>query len=138
LVLRTTSNLGKLLVKHEKRELGHSHYTFKKLVSLWINSFTNFSIIPLRISTGMGFLFAILGFLIGIEMIVERLTSPNLPVGYALLVFLVTVFAGTQLIAIGMMGEYLGRMFISQNRKPQYSIRKAFEQTSPRGDHGKK
>lgn len=127
LILGVTSNIGTLQVEHCTRGHGKSNYSLKKLISLWINSFTNFSVLPLRLSTGIGFIFAALGFFVAIEMIVEKILNPSLPVGYAFLVFLVTIFAGTQLIAIGMAGEYIGRMFLSQNKKPQYSIRKAFE-----------
>jgi glycosyltransferase involved in cell wall biosynthesis len=138
LVLRTTSNIGKLQVEHCPRKQGKSGYSLKKLVSLWINTFTNFSIIPLRISTAMGFISAAIGFFFAIEMIIERILNPALPVGYALLVVLVTIFAGTQLIAIGMVGEYLGRMFLYQNKKPQFSIRKSYHNSSAVQDNGKK
>ena len=138
LILRTTSNIGRLRVRHGERLRGKSGYTFRKLVSLWLTSFTNFSVIPLRISTTVGFAFAVLGFIVGIEMVIEKIMEPTLPVGYALLVFLITVFAGTQLIAIGMVGEYIGRMFLCQNKKPQYSIRKAYERSSVDADNGKK
>ena len=134
LILRATSNIGKLQVQHNERIKGKSGYSFRKLVSLWLTSFTSFSIIPLRISTIVGFAFAVVSFIIGIEIVIERIMNPSLPVGYALLVFLITIFAGTQLIAIGVIGEYIGRMFICQNKKPQYSIRRTFENTF--GDRG--
>ena len=129
LVLRTTSKIGTVEVEHNERTQGRSGYTLKKLVSLWLNMFTNFSILPLRVATGIGFAFAGLGFLLGIEMIVEKIVNPSMPVGYAFLLFIVTVFAGTQLVAIGMVGEYIGRIFLQQNGKPQFTIRKAFEST---------
>jgi glycosyltransferase involved in cell wall biosynthesis len=137
LILRTTSTIGTLKVEHSERACGTSGYTIKKLVSLWMNMFTNFSIIPLRISMGIGFGFAAIGFIIGLEIVIEKISNPSLPVGYALLVFLVTVFAATQLMAIGMVGEYLGRMFQHQNKKPQYSIRKAYDSAVESDFHGK-
>jgi polyisoprenyl-phosphate glycosyltransferase len=91
--------------------------------------FTNFSILPLRLAMAMGFMFAGLGFLIGIEMIIEKLVNPSIPIGYAFLIFIVTIFAGTQLVAIGMVGEYLGRMFLHLNKKPQFAIRRSFDGT---------
>ncbi|MGA2507917.1 MAG: glycosyltransferase family 2 protein [Chitinispirillaceae bacterium] len=127
LILRTTSNIGTCKVVHHKRLHGKSGYTVKKLFSLWLNMFTNFSILPLRVATWAGFAFAALGFLSGIETILEKILNPELPVGYAFLIFLITVFAGVQLIAIGMVGEYLGRIFVYQNKTPPYSIRKKFE-----------
>ncbi|MBN1129028.1 MAG: glycosyltransferase family 2 protein [Chitinispirillaceae bacterium] len=127
LILRTTSNIGVVTVDHEQRREGRSGYTLKKLVSLWLTMFTNFSILPLRVATGIGFAFAGVGFIIGIQAIVEKLMNPSMPVGYTFMVVIVTVFAGIQLLAIGMAGEYIGRMFLQQNGKPQYTIRTSFE-----------
>jgi glycosyltransferase involved in cell wall biosynthesis len=138
LILRTTSNIGKLQVQHSERIQGKSGYTFRKLVSLWLTSFTNFSIIPLRISTIVGFALAIVSFIIGIEIVVEKIMNPLLPVGYALLVLLITTFAGTQLISIGIVGEYVGRMFLCQNKKPQFSIRRTYENTFEDRGNGEK
>ena len=127
LILRTTENIGKIQVKHDERKTGKSGYTFRKLVSLWLNMFTNFSILPLRITMLIGLLFALLGLLVGVLTIYEKLTNPNLPIGYASIIVFIAIFSGIQLIAIGMLGEYLGRIFLSQNKKPQYLIRKRYE-----------
>ena len=67
--------------------LGTSGYTLKKLVSLLLAMFTNFSVLPLRIATGIGFLFALLSFGIGVEILIERLVNPSLPPGYSLTLF---------------------------------------------------
>lgn len=127
LILRTTSNIGKIQVMHHQRVDGRSNYTLKKLIRLWMNMFTNFSILPLRVAIIMGFLFAMIGIILGIWTVIEKIDNPDLPLGYASIIVAISVFSGTQLIAIGMLGEYLGRMFLSQNKKPQYSIRKRFE-----------
>jgi glycosyltransferase involved in cell wall biosynthesis len=129
LVLRSTNHIGKIEVVHEERVAGKSGYTFKKLFALWVNSFINFSIMPLRIMTIAGFVFAALAFLLGIEIIFERIFNwnPLMPTGYAMLAVLLSFFSGVQLIAIGLAGEYLGRMFLFQNKKPQYVIRKRVE-----------
>jgi glycosyltransferase involved in cell wall biosynthesis len=127
LILRTTNNIGKIQVAHEKRAAGHSNYTLTKLVGLWLNMFTNFSILPLRIAIIVGFSFALLGVVLGIYTVIERINNPGVPVGYSALMVAISVFSGIQLISIGMLGEYLGRMFLSQNKKPQYSIRKRYE-----------
>ncbi|HAH22370.1 MAG TPA: glycosyltransferase [Prolixibacteraceae bacterium] len=133
LILRTTSNIGKIEVSHNIREEGKSNYTLSKLVSLWMNMFTNFSILPLRLSILAGFIFSIIGFLIGIDAIIEKIYNPQVPLGYTFLVVVISIYAGVQLIAIGMVGEYLGRLFMSQNKKPQYSIRKSFNLRTPDG-----
>lgn len=127
LILRTTSNIGKIKVEHNKRLVGRSNYTLRKLVSLWLNMFTNFSILPLRLSIILGFVFSIIGFVIGIYAFIEKIRNPSVPLGYTSLIFVISIYAGIQLIAIGMAGEYLGRLFLSQNKKPQYSIRKYFK-----------
>ena len=127
LILRTTSNIGKLKVIHNERHAGKSNYTLRKLISLWLNMFTNFSIIPLRLSIIFGFLFSFIGFIIGIYAMVEKIFNPHVPLGYTSIVVIISIYAGIQLLAIGMVGEYLGRLFISNNRKPQYSIRKTFK-----------
>jgi len=128
LILRSTSNIGKIKVSHTERQIGKSNYTLKKLVSLWMNMFTNFSILPLRISIILGFIFSIIGFLIGIDAVIEKIYNPNVPQGYTFIVIIISFYAGIQLIAIGMVGEYLGRIFMAHNKKPQYSIRKSFNE----------
>lgn len=127
LILRTTSNIGKIKVIHSERKVGRSNYTLKKLISLWLNMFTNFSILPLRFSVYLGFLFSLFGFLIGLYATVEKLLNPNVPHGYTFIIVAISIFAGIQLIAVGMVGEYIGRLFMSQNKKPQYSIRKSLK-----------
>ena len=127
LILRVTNNIGTIEVKHNKRKSGQSGYTFKKLISLWLNMFTNFSILPLRISIIIGFIFAVIGFLIGIQTIIEKYFNPGIPIGYPSIIIIIAIFSGIQLIAIGMIGEYLGRIFLSQNKKPQYSISKKYK-----------
>lgn len=126
LILRATSKIGKIEVAHAARETGKSGYTLMKLMSLWSNMFVNFSVLPLRVTTMIGFIFSGFGFILGIVAVVEKFVNPELPAGYTLLVTAVTIFSGIQLIAVGMLGEYLGRMFLSQNRTPQYTIRESF------------
>jgi undecaprenyl-phosphate 4-deoxy-4-formamido-L-arabinose transferase len=128
LILRRTSNIGKIKVSHTERQLGKSNYTLRKLISLWLNMFTNFSILPLRISIILGFIFSFIGFIISIDAIIEKIFNPHLPQGYTFIVIIISFYAGIQLIAIGMVGEYLGRLFMAHNKKPQYSIRKSFNE----------
>ncbi len=127
LILRTTSNIGKIKVKHKIRKEGKSGYNLYKLISLWLSMFTNFSILPLRISIFMGFIFALIGFVFGIIVIYWKISEPSIPLGYASTLVVVSLFGGIQLMAIGMLGEYIGRVFLSLNKQPQFSIRKRFE-----------
>ncbi|MBM3145127.1 MAG: glycosyltransferase family 2 protein [Chloroflexi bacterium] len=126
LVLRTSESIGKLKVQHDPRKEGKSGYTLRKLVSLWLNMFTSFSVIPLRFATLLGFLFAGVGFIMGVVSVIERFLNPGLPAGYTFMFVFFAVISGIQLIAIGMLGEYIGRIFISINKGPQYTIRKAY------------
>lgn len=132
LVLQVTDNIGTVLVEHQKREEGRSNYTLKKLVSLWLNMFTNFSIIPLRISIIFGFIVAFFGFVYGAFALIERILNPNLVTGWASLIVSISIFSGIQLIAIGSIGEYIGRIFLAQNKKPQFTVKKKYAKTGQR------
>ena len=123
LVLRTTKNIVNVDVTHRKREVGESGYTLSKLFALWINGFTAFSIKPLRIATLSGFLFALLGFLYGIYTVIKKFVYPVAPMGFAALMSAVMFIGGMLMLMLGMIGEYLGRLYISQNKNPQYVIR---------------
>ncbi len=123
LVLRTTRNIVNVDVTHRKREIGESGYTLGKLFALWINGFTAFSIKPLRIATFSGVTFAILGFIYGIYTIIKKFVNPDVPVGFSALMSAVIFIGGMLMLMMGMMGEYLGRLYISQNKNPQYVIR---------------
>ena len=123
LIMRTTSNIGTLETKHKTRISGKSGYTFKKLFGIWLNMFTNFSVLPLRIASFLGFLFALVGMLIGSFTLYERFFNPHLPMGWATIAVLCSILAGVQLMALGMIGEYLGRMFMGMNRQPQFVVR---------------
>ena len=85
--------------------------------------FTNFSILPLRVAIIAGFIFSLFGLLFGAQTILEKYSNPDLPAGYASMITMFALFSGIQLIAIGMVGEYLGRISLSQNKKPQFTIR---------------
>lgn len=126
LVLRTTKNIVNVDVNHRKREVGNSGYTFSKLMKLWINGFTAFSIKPLRIATLSGSIFALIGFLYGVYTIIKKIVYPNLEgytYGFAALMSAVVFMGGALMLMLGMVGEYIGRIYISQNKNPQFVIR---------------
>ncbi|MCH5342765.1 MAG: glycosyltransferase family 2 protein [Acetatifactor sp.] len=123
LVLRTTKNITNVSVTHREREEGTSGYTLKKLLNLWFNGFTAFSVKPLRIATAVGGSFAVAGFLYGIYTIIKRLVNPEVPIGFSSLMAAVVFFGGMIMIMLGMIGEYIGRIYISMNNSPQYVIR---------------
>ena len=123
LVLRATKNITNVLVNHREREEGASGYTIKKLLSLWFNGFTAFSVIPLRIATCLGCASAGAGFLYGLYTIVKRLINPDVPMGFSALMAALVFFGGMIMIMLGLIGEYIGRIYISMNNSPQYVIR---------------
>ncbi|WP_457619047.1 glycosyltransferase family 2 protein [Lutibacter sp.] len=124
LILRFTRNYSTVLVKHNAREEGKSGYTIHKLISLWLNMFTNFSILPLRIATILGFVVAILGLLAAIVFILQKLQNPALPAGWTSIIVTLLMISGVQLFTIGMLGEYLGRLFLKDNGNPQFVVRR--------------
>ncbi len=123
LVLRATKNITNVTVQHRDREEGNSGYTLKKLLSLWFNGFTAFSVKPLRIATAVGVFSACVGFLYGIYTIVKRLINPAVPMGFSALMAALVFFGGMIMIMLGLIGEYIGRIYISMNNSPQYVIR---------------
>ena len=130
LILRATSNIGAIETKHSPRASGKSGYTIRKLLRLWLNMFTNFSVLPLRIASIVGFLFAIIGIMVGLFTLYERMLNPNLPIGWATIAVLCSVLGGVQLMALGMVGEYLGRLFMGINRQPQFVIKEIHQKRS--------
>ena len=88
--------------------------------------FTNFSVVPLRFATVMGMVFAMIGIGLGVFIFYEKMVKPGIPIGWASTIFTISVFAGVQLMAIGLLGEYLGRAFILLGKKPQFTVRKSF------------
>jgi glycosyltransferase involved in cell wall biosynthesis len=122
LLLQVTQNIGSLLVTHLPRAVGRSNYTMRRLIRLWMSMFVNFSVMPLRISTLTGFALSAFGALGGIGAIIEALFFEP-PAGWASLMAAVLLLSGVQLVILGIVGEYLGRLYLTANRKPQSVIR---------------
>lgn len=123
LVLRATKNITNVMVHHREREEGTSGYTLKKLMGLWFNGFTAFSVKPLRIATAIGGTCAGMGFLYGLYTIIKRLVNPNVPMGFSSTMAAIVFFGGMIMIMLGLIGEYVGRIYISLNNSPQYVVR---------------
>lgn len=125
LVLRSTKNIVNVDVTHRSREVGESGYTLGKLLGLWFNGFTAFSVKPLRIATATGATAAIAGFLYGIYTIIKKLVikPDGLVTGFSALMSVTVFMGGLILLMMGLIGEYIGRMYVSMNNSPQYVIR---------------
>ena len=122
LILQVTHDIGRLKVRHLPRAVGRSNYTLRRLMRLWMSMFVNFSVMPLRVSTLTGFLLSGIGALGGAMAIAEALLySP--PAGWASLMAAVLLLSGVQLVMLGIIGEYLGRLYLTVNGKPQSVIR---------------
>lgn len=123
LVLRATKNITNVKVNHREREEGSSGYTLKKLMGLWFNGFTAFSVKPLRIATCVGVFSAFVGFVYGVYTILKKFINPDVPMGFSSIMAALVFFGGMIMILLGLIGEYIGRIYISLNNSPQYVIR---------------
>jgi undecaprenyl-phosphate 4-deoxy-4-formamido-L-arabinose transferase len=123
LILQVTQRIGSLEVRHEERHAGASGYTLRRLVRLWLSAWVNFSVLPLRVATVLGLCMALCGLLaFGVlAWLWFRDIGPNYGFGWIMGGLL--VFSGTQLVLLGLIGEYIGRMFLTLNRRPQSVVR---------------
>lgn len=122
LIFQVTQNVGSLVVQHYARAEGQSNYTITKLVRLFLSMLLNFSVIPLRIGTVVGVLMALIGLIIFAWVVVEALLLDT-PRGWASMMAVFVTVSGFQLMMLGIIGEYLGRLFLTNNQKPQYVVR---------------
>lgn len=123
LLVQATHNIGSIQLEQGERVSGKSGYTIKKLLSLWLNGFTAFSVKPLRISASVGILCAILGFLTGAVTVIRKLVYPDVLAGYTTTLAVLLFIGGIIMMSLGLIGEYVGRIYLSINNKPQYVIR---------------
>lgn len=123
IILRITQNVGNLDVEQRGRKSGSSGYTLKKLLRLWMNGFTAFSIKPLRIATGTGALLALLGILTAVVTIIRKLTIPGILAGWSSTMAAILLVGGLILIFMGLIGEYIGRIYMCINETPQYVVK---------------
>ncbi len=129
LILQVTQNIDRLAVRHLPRAVGRSNYTLRRLLRLWLSMFVNFSVMPLRLSTLAGFALSLVGAAGTIVAVSEALFFDP-PQGWASLMAAVLLLSGVQLVILGIVGEYLGRLYLTANRKPQ-SVVKSVVRTAP-------
>lgn len=122
LFIRTTKDIACVPIQHFEREYGESGYTFKALLRLW-SSIIGFSVIPLRLSTYLGYISAILGLLGGVVIFVRKLLHPDMAIGWPSTMVAIFIFSGMAFLFMGLIGEYVGRMYLAQNNEPQYIIK---------------
>ena len=134
-ILATTSAIGSRVCLHAPRAEGQSHYTLGRLVRLWMNMFTNFSIVPLRLASLLGLVTSAFGFVLAVFFMLSSLvggifSDQAIPPGWASQIVIITLFAGFQMCLLGMIGEYLGRLLMTENRSPQFVVRETYGKKS--------
>ncbi len=123
LILRTTKSIANATIEHKERMEGESGYTIGKLLNLWMNGFTAFSVKPLRLSAMVGVIFSCLGLLGIIYVVIDKIIHPDVAAGYSSLMAVLLMIGGLLLISTGLTGEYIGRIYMCINATPQYIIR---------------
>lgn len=122
LILSSTNNIASIELDHHERPDGKSGYSLSKSISLWLKMATSFSIAPLRLASVLGLIFSGFGFLSAVALVVQRFTLNVMPVGWSSLIVSVLILGGIQLLALGLIGEYVGRVLLHVNGRPQAVI----------------
>ncbi len=126
LFLRTTRNIACVPIEHFDRAYGQSGYTFKKLVGLWSNVM-GFSIVPLRMARNVGLFFSVLSILGALAIVLKKLIAPTSAVGWYSMMVSICFFSGLIMLFLGIVGEYLGRMYLGMTNNPQYVVRDVYK-----------
>jgi glycosyltransferase involved in cell wall biosynthesis len=129
LIFQVTQNVGTVRVRHVERAQGSSGYNFRKLVRLWISMLVNVSVLPLRLMTLAGMITSALGFLAVIEVVLEHVLHKT-PTGWSSIMAAVLVLSGAQLLLLGILGEYVGRIYLGISEKPQSVVREEVRSNS--------
>lgn len=132
--MQITKNIAEVEIEHHERRDGRSGYTFKKLVGLWLDLFTSFSVLPLRIASLTGVCFSLAGLIMGMVFVIKKLALHMAPVGYTSLISVVLFSSGVIMLMLGMIGEYIGRMFITLNDVPQYVVKESINTDIAEGE----
>jgi glycosyltransferase involved in cell wall biosynthesis len=126
LIYRVTRNIGQIPVEHRASLGGSSRYNLRRLIRLWLNMFLNFSIKPLRLSIYVGLLTSCLSIVALVAIVIDRIwITPNVTLGIPTVLGTIVLLAGIQLMILGLVGEYLGRLYLDQTGTPQYVVRYA-------------
>lgn len=122
LILQATSRIGTIDATHHARVDGRSGYSLRKSISLWLQMATSFSVAPLRLASLAGVVFSLLGFLAAIVLVIQKLLRPETVVGWTSLIVVTLLIGGVQLLALGVIGEYVGRVLLNVGNRPQFVI----------------
>jgi glycosyltransferase involved in cell wall biosynthesis len=137
LVYRSTRKIGQIPVEHRPNIAGVSRYSFRKLVRLWLNMFLNFSVKPLRLSVYVGLFTSCCSVLALLAIFIDKLwIEPEWPAGIPTILASIVFFSGIQLMILGLIGEYLGRLYLDHTGTPQYIVRYAIRADSKKQQPG--
>jgi len=121
LLFRITQNITQVSVEHHERYAGKGNYNLIKSIRVWLRLATNFSVLPLRIATFLGFVSSGIGFILALYFLFRKITGDP-PMGWASLIVTVLFLGGIQLVTIGIIGEYVGRLFLHHSKEPQFVV----------------
>jgi polyisoprenyl-phosphate glycosyltransferase len=124
LLLQSTDNIETIIAKHHARSDGRSGYSLRKSISLWLQMATSFSIAPLRLVSIAGIGASALAFVLAAIVLYQKLQTPGMAVGWPSLIITILFIGGLQLLALGAIGEYTGRILLNINRRPQFVVGK--------------
>ncbi|WP_010262470.1 glycosyltransferase [Treponema primitia] len=122
-LMQITRNIANVEMEHRTRIAGKSGYTFIKSLRLWMNGFASFSVVPLRIFSIFGSFCSLFGFIFGIVLIIQKILNPHIAAGYTSTMASLFFIGGVLMMMLGLLGEYVGRMFMVLNNLPQYVVR---------------
>lgn len=137
LLLQSVSKSANVKVKHRSRMEGKSGYSIRKLISLWTNGVTAFSIKPLRFATYLGWSISVGGFIFALATVIRKLLNPGMEAGWASTISVLLALGGVIIALIGIVGEYIGRIYLSINKSPQYVVRHTIDNRSHEEDETK-
>ena len=122
LILSITNNLGSFEVRHNERKDGKSSYNLAKLAKHYGNLIINFSTIPIHLFSVLGLIITAVSFLFIVGIVIEKILNPNVPLGYSTLMTVIIFFSGIQILFLGLIGEYVGKILKNVNKENQYNI----------------
>ncbi len=126
-IMQFTGRVANIDMPHRPRAAGKSGYTARKLFSQWLTGFTNFSIVPLRLASASGGLIAATGFIYGIYLVLRKLFGAHLLSGYTSLMAAILFIGGLMMLTMGLLGEYVGRIYMTVSDMPRYTIRETIQ-----------
>jgi glycosyltransferase involved in cell wall biosynthesis len=134
IIFGVTSRIAQVAASHTKRFAGESNYTLPRSIMVWLKLATGFSVMPLRIAMLVGGAIAFFSFVMGTFYIVQALVLSREPSGYPSLIVTIFFMGGIQLLALGAVGEYVGRVFLTQSKLPQFTVKDVARHSERGGD----